>query len=260
MLKPSFSGLILILALLWATPGEAATTHEDKCQSSLATSVTSVNCSITTVVAGNALAVGVMYLYSDTTDQLSTITLSTCTGTVNVLDRTIASAGNSRGASGLILNTGTGGNCTITANFSATVSEAKIWVHEIACSPSPCVLANNLSDADTFRNTTCTDCIPDVAGQLAITPTQDGAYFFGFMASNATNPAISPGTDFTDGATDDIRGTAEYYIQPTAASHATTFSRDDTTGSRAIAFAVVIEPSPAGGGVTPRGMLLGVYP
>ena len=129
----------------------------------------------------------------------------------------------------------------------------KIWVHEVGGVQGGSI-AGHLADADTFRSATCTDCIPDAAGQLSITPTVDGAYFFGFMGT-AITAGISPGTDFTDGATDDIRGTAEYYIQPTAGAHATTFSRTDTTGQRAIALAVVLQPA-----ALRRGTLLGVYP
>lgn len=232
----------------------AAASHVQKCQSAALSAVTSAGCSLTGVTAGNALAIGVYF--NDATGTLDSVTMSTCTGSVTLYNNGQAT-GNIKGSTGAVFDVGVGGNCTITANFSESMTEAKIWVHEIAGLSGGSV-AGNLADTDTFRNTTCTDCVPDVAGQLAVTPTVNGAYFFGLAVTSAT-PALSPGTDFLDGATDDSRGTAEYYIQPTATSHATTFSRDNTTGATLVAFALVLQPA-AGAATVLRGALFGVYP
>lgn len=240
--------LVVILVVLilsggvWTDRSYADATHVQKCQSAVGTSVSSVNCSLTGVTAGNAIVAGVYWSHASNT--FDSITVTTCTGAFTLYNNPTTASGTGKGATGADLSIGVGGNCTFTANFSGVVSEAKIWVHEVG-GVSGGSVAGNLSDTDAFRNTTCTDCIPDVAGQLAITPTVNGAYFFGLSASIGS-PALSPGTDFTDGATDDLRGTAEYYIQPTAASHATTFSRTDTTGGTAAVFALVLQPAATG--------------
>lgn len=249
--------LLAALLLLLAVPGEskAAASHVASCQG-VAFNVTSVGCTIASFSAGHAIAVGIYW--SDTTGTLSSVTMSTCTGTVTLYNNpTVASAGSVFAATGAAFDISVGGSCTFTANFSESITELKILVHEVDGVQGGSV-AGNLADADIFRNTTCTDCIPDVAGQLSITPSINGAYFFGFLGATVT-AAISPGTGFTDGGADDNRGTAEYLIQTTAAPQPTTFSRTDTTGQRAIAMALVLQPA-AEGTVKPKGALLGVYP
>lgn len=254
MRRLTYISALLLLTLGWADTALSDAGHVQKCQTLSFSSPSTVACSLTGVTAGNALAVGVYWNHATTT--LSSVTLTTCTGTVTLYDNGQAS-GNAKGSTGAVFGVGVGGNCTITANFSAAATEAKIWVHEVS-GVSGGTIAGNLADTDATRNTTCTDCMPDVAGQLAITPTVNGAYFFG-LAVGGGSPALSPGTDFTDGATDDLRGTAEYYVQPTAASHATTFSRTDTVSATHVVFALVLQPSPPASGA-PRGLLLGVYP
>ncbi len=137
-----------------------------------------------------------------------------------------------------------GGNCTLTANFSGSVVEAGIWVHEVSGISTSDPLDGHRATLDIWRNAPCTDCV----SSGSITTGSSGDYIFGFTYNSSSSPH-NAGTGFTRRSTGDNLGMTEDRVQSSAGAIAATFSRTDTTAGTDVPFVLALRPSGSVGSV-----------
>lgn len=132
-----------------------------------------------------------------------------------------------------------GGTRTITLNNSPNQSFRSITVMEFAGSPA--------SPDDGVATNSATSTSPS-SGNLSPAPSVDGELIVGFAVSagSGTITSASPSTDVLQGAGSDV----QYYIQPTAASFASTWT--DSANEVWEAAAVSFKPALAVVSLPPR--------
>lgn len=246
--------LICVALLIASRAFAVAADTGHACTGSTAFGATTATCALTGLSAGNAIVGGVYF--NDATGTLSSMDFTaTCTGGSPTLkNNSVSDGGNAKGALFYFYNFGVGGSCTVRANFSEAMDEAKVWAREVSGLGTTDPFDVSGGSTDIFRNTTCTDCVTT----STITPSVSGDYLFGLTIAGGS-PALSPGTGWTDGATDDAHGTAEFRVYNSTTTIGAAFSRTDTTGTTDVVFTIALKAAGAAT-VTPRGPLLGVYP
>lgn len=246
--------LLIIAGFGFSAKAEAAAPAFVQKNENLVFSGSSVSTTLNGIVAHHALVVGIYW--NSATVSLTSVT-DNCSEpqTYTLLDNPTAKDG-AHGAVAYNYNV-TGGNCTVTANFSGAIAEAKIWVHEISGISTTDPIDGHNTKVDTYRTTTCTDCITS----NSITTTTNGDYIFGLtMGSN--NPVLNAGTNYTKRSSGNSRGMTEDLVQSSAGSVTATFSRADTTANTNFSFVMALKPDvqpdttpPIISGGSPSGLL-----
>ena len=120
----------------------------------------------------------------------------------------------------------TGGACTVTVTFTASVGYRSLTVHEVSGLDTTAPL-----DQHAINTQVAPDIGTDAVTSGSVTTTTNGQYIFGACHVNNTGAGLTvdPGTGFTgresiDGGADSAPLESEDQIQPTAGSIAATFT------------------------------------
>ena len=240
-----FVGFCLLVPYYTPTQAEAANAFVRSCVNSNNPSGTTLTCTFSAGAVAQHNLISCLVHGASTT---ATATLADNQSTPNSYTVGTYATDSTHGNRGVVAyakdTTGGGTDPTVvTVTWSVAVTVRGIICHEISGADLTAP-ADGAAQQVQLSLGTGTDGITSTA----ITPSANGAYLFGAHYDSENNGiGTTAGTDYTGATTTGSNPRSEYYVQPTAAAKAATFTPDCCTTS----YATFIHAFKAASGATP---------
>lgn len=254
MLKHAYYGLVVLLIMLWGAESVLAAASHVKSDSNRSTSAghTSHTWAVTGGVTNTGDTVVGTVFWTTPASNITSVTV--CGNTATLHDTTVSVSTNIAGRSYSYENV-TAGACSIVASWDANVVDSRIVMHEATGVPTSGAVDKHVCNGQNGPGTAT-----DALQSTAVTPASDGQYVYGVTSPETAGATLTIGTNETwSQGVDQTSRESEYLVQGTAASINAKFTTSVGT-DQYVTCIITVAASGGGGGVTPKGMLLGVYP